>query len=784
MLGGPTACLQLLAFWLSWVRTLYSPSLQLKLGRTLRAALFNWGESSSSSAAGSTKNNGAGTTAEYGVDSVDPEATPETLLSLRTQLVADLGTPDPIEGAENLALGLDGSKWAQGLKPGVALGLVHQSNGASAQEKKETLDEGVLEIDSDGGFDLSATPLPKPPSKAAATAPAGGAKPAADVGAPLPPPPPRDFSILASDPAPVSARAAGNAAFGAGSYRKALEHYAAALGELDKEPESTKKEKGKEKKEIDTLARDRATLHCNCANSYWNLFKHAEEKMEGKAGKANEDSDCDEAASAPEDLLAQCLTSAEAAVRADPTYFKAHYRVAACLEQRAASSLERVNSEMANHSSCVRATADLHAAIAAASEAVKWSSPDALNSSSSLSSSSTTSTSKSAKGSPKKANKGSTPATTAAARCAAAAGRAAAEKLLVRAMETLAMVRSNDVTTTTTTTVNAPSITPKSIFDLESGLVNSRGSPAVEDAGAAASATAAATTAAAAAASAESRARERVEREADVLAKILRRKDARDKHDYMAPPPSSSDKSEETNADNAVPPVASGFLNVDAADAEASSEGAAPEASDGDSTAGGVLSTREDATAVSGALVPAEPTEKAPRKPWTDAVVNAMLGEEEASELARAMELGAKDEDSDDDDVVARRRAAKLKQSNGKHGDSSKSSTSANSRHRSPLEVVLGDPPNPPVQAEEKAPQNPKPVAPLDAEAVAAAANELFTGSGKKSKPRKATGSQADRPTNKGSKVGVDKGKAGKEHKRQLDDLRRLAGSASNMSFE
>jgi tetratricopeptide (TPR) repeat protein len=251
-------------------------------------------------------------------------------------------------------------------------------------------------------------------------------------------------------------REAGNAAFAEGRWEAALAHYDAALalagggrgwagGDLGGgEPACTASSPSPTLPVPAASAKETAVLHCNRATVFWAQLSEvaASSGVRDSATESAESDDATDPASASHpgarDLLGRCTAAAEAAVGLDPENFKAHYRLAQALEARAALPSAREPALPSASSGDGEpapfpepsTTALLHEAIRAAQRALACFPPDAGGASAWAPGSAA----------------GTTPAAAAAAAKAAEARAAAearkpkasAERLAVRLMETLA----------------------------------------------------------------------------------------------------------------------------------------------------------------------------------------------------------------------------------------------------------------------------------------------------------------------------------------------------------
>ena len=176
--GGGLACLNILAFWLSWARQQRCANRRLQLSRRLLEGLSDW--------------------ARVAVDTAGER-------SLAVQLLDDFSRA-----------GLDG--------PGDL-------------ELDDDMLAEVVEISDDGTFDMDTAP-PAPPLPPRAPRRCPPPPPAARTAAARPRPRRANARARrarprrrARDPAAATARERGNAAFARGALDEALEHYAAALAE-------------------------------------------------------------------------------------------------------------------------------------------------------------------------------------------------------------------------------------------------------------------------------------------------------------------------------------------------------------------------------------------------------------------------------------------------------------------------------------------------------------------------------------------------------------------------
>ena len=208
------------------------------------------------------------------------------------------------------------------------VGLDDDDDGAAAAE--------VLELSEDGAFDLDAPPPPAPAKKTAlvphapSTAPppppdakakAKAAKAAARAARPAKAAAAAIGSVME---APTSARECGNDAFRRGASEEALSHYAEALAELDARDAAAPAASTTATATATAHGSDRAAIHCNRATCKLSLHDAALRDAVSAEGGADEPASRQAAAQAVSEAEAEC----RAALAADASYFKAHYRLA------------------------------------------------------------------------------------------------------------------------------------------------------------------------------------------------------------------------------------------------------------------------------------------------------------------------------------------------------------------------------------------------------------------------------------------------------------------------
>jgi hypothetical protein len=233
--GGPTQCLQLLAFWLSWCRTMYTIGQSLQLSRSLLASIQEWGESRSDVNAALSK----------AYEDIDTTIVPPELIEFRSRMYNDFSREVPIEGPEfNNA----------GVRCPMVKGLVFLPDS----DKFTKYLEPVIELGDNGSFDLSDTPTP--PSSSSSSLSSSS----------MPPIPPeskfiqpvgRDFSCIVTATPQESARERGNKAFAAEDLETALSAYNEALEQMTEVSEG----------------RELAVVQCNRATVFLGLSKRLED---------------------------------------------------------------------------------------------------------------------------------------------------------------------------------------------------------------------------------------------------------------------------------------------------------------------------------------------------------------------------------------------------------------------------------------------------------------------------------------------------------------------------
>lgn len=311
--GGSARCLQILAFWLSWVRALYTQDRRLSLSRRMLAELAAWAEGRIDQ---SVQNGG-----------IETSVTPEEQQLAHT-LWKDFGT-DQYEGCTS--------------PPTCTTPLRKEAPDASSR---------VVEVDEDGmdivpsveGSEdvLAVGGVVRPPfnmqaALCARTANAKGGSTAPSPNSPGPSPP------LA--PTVADLRTIGSKLFQDGLYEAALDVYTKGLeivtgaGAAD----SSKRESGDIENEDGDVQAVIAALHYNRAAALWKIA-HARAPSSGDRTTGNRKSELNANSSGSQDDdstavlsekgkldLQQCESACREAVRICPGHHKAAYRLAAVL---------------------------------------------------------------------------------------------------------------------------------------------------------------------------------------------------------------------------------------------------------------------------------------------------------------------------------------------------------------------------------------------------------------------------------------------------------------------